>query len=448
MIVERLREIYQQSAQTRLPTGNPSGSRFGQCTAQLQFLISGVTPADWQVRALMVFEAGHMFEEWWATQIRRCFPNPYGFGLRHEPFYFPVELDQADTDALERLFVDKARWGRVVADFRRPEITMLERRLLSGEVERRIRLRHSLPRDMQNDPRRAERWGFILDAPSKMLYAPVEIDFMVHNSDLGRPAVLEAKSMSNWAFRRALVGTMGYNERCQLVGEAIATNCDVAWLINRKETSHILELGYTRAVDRVHVDIIRTNGMHERFIGGLPSKRLNKVLREDGTVVDIPDDKNWEFATVWTPWDDQRLVEDIQQRIRLALLASPDEAHRFKREWGPEFTCQECDGTGREICSYCDGTRASKRSSPPGKLCGACIDSQGLPSTRECTRCKGEGEFDETTLPQFPCGYCPVNSTCYGSISRLDLTEETPRYIVTRADWIRSGLSFERPRFA
>jgi hypothetical protein len=446
VILERIKDAYEPDRLRSLPRGNPSGSQFGTCAAQMQFIITkAATPAARQFRNLLTFEHGHAIERWWSAAVRRSFAEPYGWGLQQETFHLPVPIDPKDTFRFQQMLIQGERWGRIIPGFKRPRLSVLERVAADGSVQRRALIQNPLGRT-EEMPFRAPNWGFILDPDANMIYAPTQIDFAIWHFELGRIAIVETKSINNRGFRRALTGELGYKERCQLVGQAYATGCDVTMLLFRKETAHLAELTYTKGVDRVHVDLRKMNGQTEHYFGMI-SPRASKLLSADGkTEVPFPDDSEWEIAQVWTPWDDGRLVEEIQERIRLVLFARPTD--KFKREYGPVFVCRRCEGTGSVLCPYCDGTRQSKRSKPKGKLCKACIKSTGVPSTRLCKKCQGAGSREETSLP-WQCGYCPVVlEACYPSVARLDLTRVKPRYLVRRDDWERSGLTFERPRLA
>lgn len=430
MIIDAIRKLYEIDAEERIPRGNPSGSRFGTCAAQSQMLRYRTLsqPEAPRPRHRITWEEGDRVEAWWSDVIERAFPNRSG--MAQEPFYFAVPLTdvapglQLEADVLVREFgrrielyhVQRALpraerspdgiWGTVMPNFKPPFIR---------EETHRIRIK-PVPRE-PGGGNKAASLGFVLDPANGILYAPTYIDRILEHPDAGL-SVIEKKSMSNAAFRRAAVGNMGYGMRCQAAGIVSATNLPIVWLCYRKETGHLLELIYTPKADRVRIEIRKLNGQAEVYF----RKQTHPLDEErDDEPVDLPGDAEWDDASTWTPYDADYL-DAIRMRI-VRVLAFTGDLSTLYREYGPDFTCPTCDGTrvqtrrknGRELLKH-------------AKACEDCTD----------------GTLPEFEL-KFPCSYCPVVHKCWEPAGhRLEL-DMKPHHYVAREAFLASGLTFVSP---
>jgi hypothetical protein len=109
--------------------------------------------------------------------------------------------------------------------------------------------------------------------------------------------VLEKKSMSNFAFRRALLGQIDLKYRAQLWSFAESLGLPVVVLAYRSETAHILEVFYTlEKSGDVKVTITKTNGQSEIYY----VHRGKLAMTPEGPAEDLPDSE-WEAAETLTP---------------------------------------------------------------------------------------------------------------------------------------------------
>src|SRR3990167_418903 len=218
-IVGKIHEYYEHHPRrTKPPTGWPTGSRLGTCAAQLQQLRYGDRyPAEpVGARALRVFEQGDRIEAWLGERLEQVYPGL--IGLRQELFYFPIHVDAPSRVVLNERITSRAIWGRVVTQFNEPKLFFGD----DGRVKMRL-----TPRDIR-DPEhpKPSEWGFVLEQERECLWVPTYIDYAVKHDALGL-TIVECKSMSNYAFRRAVLGDLDYGKRCQLVGFARATGANV-----------------------------------------------------------------------------------------------------------------------------------------------------------------------------------------------------------------------------
>lgn len=456
MIIAAIRKLYEEGAEPS--RGNPTGSRFGMCAAQSQLLrfpeLSEPEPPS--ARRRMNFEAGDRIEAWWGEAIERAFPNVSG--LTQEPFYFPVPISGPDFDrlasacAMRQNALGMARlWGTVIPGFVPPSIAESEK---PGRLKIRL-----IQRD--RDGTAPRKLGFVLDPDGgPMLWAPTYVDRVIKHPEYGL-RILEKKSMSDWGFRRALLGRLDYGYRCQLAGFVKATGLDVVLLAFRKETAHLAELAYTRGTTGSRVDIFKLNGQVETYFARgqeealsvsrpcpkcgqrqVPGPGCEECGGTGEIAAAIPGDQEWDIAQAWTPYDDA-LVAAIQERIRRVLLWDGSRA-MLLREYGPSFLCPKCGGAGQRTCPQCKGTGKTPKKGNP---CGPCGGAMRV----TCETCEGAGMLSETTLG-FPCSYCAVIHACWqrpeGSpLYRLEVTDK-PKYIVARADWDAAGLTFTPPEGA
>lgn len=410
-ILVDIRQVYLEAAAAKKkPTGYPTGSRFGDCAAAMQILRQpDVVPREPLMRNLMTWEEGDRTEQWLGTILEKCYPNRVG--LRQEPFYFQVPLPEdwmvdevkCQIKGEGSRFGNLRLWGTVRETFNPPYI-----RMENGRIRTRL---------VAN-----KRMGFVLDLSTRSIWVPSFVDFVIPHPSMGL-TVVECKSMSNWSFRRAVMGSLDYKKQCQLVGLGESMKVNIALVAIRKETSHLAEIYYVRGIESTRIHITKSNGEQDVFFarGG----------QMEGAA--LPADGLWEQAEVWTPYND-RLVEDIQLRILRALFPTPGQ---WYREYGPAFLCQACVGKGEIVCKNCLGTGVGKTSTT-GKQCGRCKGSL----VQDCDKCEGAGTFDEVEL-SFPCSYCPVIGECY-PFATLEI-DSKPHYKITRAAWEESGLSFVTP---
>lgn len=428
-------------------TGLPTGSSFGKCTAQMQMLrhpeLSNPEPT--RARGVMTFENGDLVEAWWRKKVSAAFPGM--IGLAQEPFYFsvPVLGEEADVIAgkMELRYGEPgALWGRAIEGFQPPSI-----RWEKGEPKPRLRLMPCGPRcqGLEHGPGCGKKAGFVLDRSAGILWCPTYIDNAMLHPEWG-PTIIEYKAMSNFQFRRALLGDIDLGKRCQLAGIADATGLNVVWLLYRKDTAHLLEMAFVRQtiggvpLTRPRVRILKSNGQEENYF---VAEGRGMLIQMNGLPTPIPHDLEWEVGEIWTPWGDD-LLEQIRARIKRVVLFNPStdpDPTQWHREYGPNFLCEKCQGSGQIQCAYCAGTGASLRSKPAGKPCGGCAAT----GVKVCPDCEGQPMKMEAKLPQFPCGYCAVVKHCYGSIGgRLEISDK-PTWLIGREDFKRSGVTVHSP---
>ena len=355
MLIDALLKSYADDP--RLPGSPIRGSRLGECGRRLAYELWPhlFPPEPLPPRRLMVFEMGHLVERQLAQRLRRVFPGQWGF--EQERFYFQVPLSVTEADAAAKKMARKELIGAVVPGFRPAEAT-------------------------------TSRLTLVLDPAPPALWIAVHPDGVVDAEGYGLTAT-EIKSYSSPGFRRVLQGRIDYSYRVQLAVEADATALDNAmFLTYRKETSHLLELFYSRKADHVAVTLTKTNGVREVYRAGDPAlKRL------------FDDVEGIEVRHPFEPG----ILEQARARVRRVLLATPNVLP--PREYGPEFRCAKCRGEG----FYLTPKRQDRK---------------------ECKKCAGTGWLEETPLP-FPCSYCPVKAHCW-PIDRAEIAE-SPKWYVKRA---------------
>jgi hypothetical protein len=351
------------------------------------------------VRTVMGFDEGRRVEEWFSAVLAQAYPDLVG--LRQEPFYFPVDLPEPwmldDRAAQIQARSGRRLWGTVAAGFRPPAMRVGE----DGRVKLRL---------LSN-----KKMGFVLDPPRAVVWVPTYLDFALLHPRHGL-LVLEAKSLSNFAFRRAVVGTLDYGKRAQIAGIRAATGLPVALVGYRKETHHLAEICYLVGAGQTRVVLTRPNGTQEVFFP--EGEGLRPAA---GGAATWPAEATWEQAQceVWTP-DDPAMLAAIGARVRRVLFARPGEWHR---EYGPDFSCEKCGGAGSLACRHCKGTGIT------AKL-GA-----------------GRGALQDAELG-YPCSYCPVVATCWQAAGlRLEL-DTKPHFYVSRAPYQAAGLTFTPPEGA
>jgi hypothetical protein len=370
------------------------------------------------IRAAWTFEDGDMHADDLKTKIRRAFPTLGG--LSEELFYFPVPVDMATERRLINKILDRSLWGTTIRGFVPPRVAL-------GKDGAKDRLRLA-PRDDRN-PERPTPLGFVVDPGTGVLWTPLYVDHILRLPDFDRLCVVEFKSMSRFAFRRALMGTMGYKERVQLAMIAEATGLDPVWFIKCKDTAHILEVAFVSGSGRTRVTLLRTNGQQETFWVRDGALETETGERREGDS-ELREDASWDAGEVWTPRDPSLLAQARERILRVLLYEPPQDPQErlsgWWREYGPNFLCQTCGGTG---------TQTMQKSG-----------HQPLKKPKPCEECGQTGILEEAELP-WQCSYCPcVLSACY-PFARLEVTEQ-PRYIVARKDVETAGITIHDPERA
>lgn len=416
MILEKVLALYDTEPdlrKRRAPArGNPTASAAGNCLAQLQMLrFPDLSHPEMRpIRSAWVLEDGDLHAADLKAKIIRAFPKLTG--LSEELFYFPVPVSGEQMAALYRKILDRSLWGTIGNGFVPPRV---ERGRDGGLGKVRL---------VDRDPRNRKRprpLGFVLDTVNGRLWAPLYVDHVVNHPEHGL-ILAEFKSMSRYGFRRALLGDMDYRAQMQLamMGEATGLNC--VWFCKSKDTSHILEIAFLRDTMKTAVVLTKTNGTKETFLVPKPGFAVNLA----GEPVELKEAEDWDVGAVWTPWEPALLMH-ARQRILDVLLFEPDpdpavRDRQWTREYGPTFVCETCSGTGVQILR--------KGSTEP------------LKKAKPCTDCGETGQMGEAELPNFPCGYCSVVKACWASAQpRLEISDK-PRWIVRRADYEASGLTF------
>ncbi len=110
--------------------------------------------------------------------------------------------------------------------------------------------------------------------------------------------------------------------------------------------------------------------------------------------------------------------------------------HLPEREYGPDFTCETCEGTGMQSKAKTGGAPL-KRGPKPCPDCEraavAGIEGMGTPS----------GRVARAALP-FQCRYCPFVTPCWPQ-AKLEIENERPHFWITRQDYEASGVTFRSP---
>lgn len=435
-------------------SGNPTGSAVGKCTAQLQQLRYAekmdLKPEPFSMRSKMVMETGDLVEAWWGAAIELAFPNLSG--RNNELFYFPVPLDKSDVTALLKRAPEAFKkrqpgqwWGEVsVGEFKPPAVVMTDKGpVLRNKIERddrTVKARKAalgaLPVGMYEIARKhalemkipianldaalgipvekPRPLGFVLSPVEGVIWVPTYVDRLLNHSEHG-VVTLEKKAVSNFAFRRAVIGEVDFEKRCQMVTFVEATKLPVAWLFFRKETAHLLEIFFAPDNDKVKVTFTKSNGQQETFV-----RHGSSLKREDGTSIEMDayPESEWDVAETWTPYD-KDLLGQIHDNVRRVLLAEEGQWHR---RYGPSFICRVCNGTKIQTLS--------KSTKEP------------LKKAKPCEDCGQTGVVERVELPRFPCGYCPVVKNCYGAAGLETEITDKPKHFVTREAYMAAGLSF------
>jgi hypothetical protein len=411
-IVGAIHDWYEASPRRKKPsTGWPTGSRLGTCAAQLQLLRFPLIskPEPFRARALRVFEQGDRIESWLAERLKQVYPGLVGF--QQEPVFFSIPLTHDQREALMERITNRTLWGRVMEHFNEPKLYLGD----DGRVKAR-----TVPRDSNGKP---VNYGFVLDLERNLLWVPTYLDFAVKHTKLGL-TIVECKSMSNFAFRRAVLGHLDYGKRCQLTGFARATGANVILIAYRAETGHLAEIAYLRGEARTRVVLTKPNGGQDvYFVEHDADDKAPLTPEAGGPAQGFPADLVWEVAQTWTPYD-PGLEAIIDQRVLDVLLFDGD-VTKLRREAGPVFACSTCQGTGTQ-------TRRKGQTAL-------------LKEPKPCEDCGQTGVITETELPAFPCGYCPVVEACWKDAQPRFEIDDKPHWYVDRAPFVASGLTFKIP---
>jgi hypothetical protein len=434
---KRARMLAEIAQKARLGPGNPTGSAWGKCSAQMEMLrYKDLTKPEYiKPRGIMTFENGDATEAWLRERVHIAYPNMAG--LEEKVFYFRVPVTDPQSKEIARRIKMKygakgAIWGMVRDDFQppylrqNPETKKIEFRMAANQMA-----------------------GFVLDQKNKAVWAPTYIDQAVIGE--AGPTILECKAMSSYAFRRALTGDLDYQKRAQLAGLYAATGCNVSMVGYRKDTAHLVEVFYGRGEKRTRVNILKSNGQQEtywvengRYVQETEQLALGGAIETKEAV--FPADQEWEAAEVWVPADES-LLQEMRDRIVRTLLATPG---AWWREYGPDFRCPVCQGSGIQTLAKTTGMPLKDG----GKPCADCGGFWLQPGTTPrrlgdgekklpgATIQPGSGKLEEAALPAFPCGYCPVVQFCWKDAGvRLEITDK-PAYIVKREAFEKSGIQF------
>ncbi len=433
MILDLLRGAYQRQLAEDpwklTPRGNPTGSRWGKCMAQSQMLLHPELshPEPFPMRSRWVMDEGHWIEAGLKTELRALLDaTPDNrreietVGMEQQVFYFPVPLAGDQVERLAWRINGRKLWGTVRRHFEPPFIR------LEGE---RVKVRTGNP-----------KMGVVLDPVSGTAWLPTYVDWIAKHRNLETDALrlvlVEVKSLSNYAFRQAVLGTFDREKRWQLAGSSEATGLDCFWYCFRRETAHRAEVHYERGGLGTRVTVRLSNGIAESYLVPddpgpvdrpmvLPAAKL-----EDGTPADLvpfPEEGTWDYVGAWTPFRPD-VLEELRANVRQVLFYEPTDRDRepgspgWSREYGPTFACGKCGGQGRRVCSSCKGSGVTAKLK---KVCGAkgCQGGQ-----TPCEPCESRGRLDEVELPKYPCGYCPVVRHCWPEV-RLEVARRPMFYV-------------------
>lgn len=482
MIVDKIHQVLAKESEKRFERPNPTGSKLGACTAHLQHLCFPdlTRPDPWGPRSILVMEAGKQHERWLGEYIGGIYKKR--MGLQQQPFFFPVPIPDERTadiieDRLRRDRDDRTRtmfWGWRNDDFKPPRLIKKENG--SYALKGQHLYDHNKPERDQIPP------SVVLDRQAMLVYVVTRIDAAVDDPQYGL-TVVEQKDMSDFGFRRAMLGDVEYRYRCQLLASTLATGFENAiWICLRKHTNHLCEIHFSKRFNRVRVTLTAPNGSQDVYfvanaLKGLVQPATNGAPRQlalddVGTLAQpaqepaaqpVPSEALWDVAETWTPYSDADLAS-IHARILAVLtvqappLADPKTrlpilppVNWFRREYGPTFTCLKCAGAGRRRCGYCKGTGMSARTKKPTQ-CSRCRpggqDAVGVLGSVRCSGCNGLGHLDKVQLPAYPCGYCSTVMFCYGPAKVERIIGRRPEHWVRYDDYVASGIEFFPPEAA
>lgn len=391
--------------------GASSAGKCARALAMAQFPERYV-PAPMTPRRRARMMAGREFERVCQGVIREELP---AHAAGETEFLWPVPVDTETMNAA----VAKVETGR-----------------LSGHV-----LAHMNPNDIP-------RWraacaargmtrlgGIVLDPERNVVYLPALADGIADLAPIRMGlATTEFKTIATAGFRRILRGALDYGYRTQFAVQVDAAKLDThVGQFYRLETSHCIEIIYSRRAEKVRATFTLTSGVQ---------------LVTEHTVE--PPVEEWEEVVVEHPFD-PRLLDEARARIGRVLRATADALP--EREVGPSFICEDCQGEGSAKCPYCDAAGISKRSKA-GNKCKA----EGCTDGMRVCKCGG-GRLEEVELP-FPCnGWCAFVESCWvdaqgASLYRVEKPTKPgdaggrPRYLIRREDFDRAGITFTKPEAA
>jgi hypothetical protein len=304
-------------------------------------------PEPMSARAIMGFEEGDDVERRMVERAKKVYGDRL-VGSQQALAYWscPVTPEQARliTERMAMGYGEPgAVWGRVVRGFRPPRVRV-------REEDAKAVITPSYPIAVER------RTGFVLDPEAGLLWVPIFIDFALRHPELG-PHTAEIKAVSEFEFRRALQGEMSYQKRAQLAAIVDATGLPAFWLIQRKNTQHVLEVSYSPSVQgKVKVRLLLNTRREEIFLvdGG---QLVREGGGDNGTPVVWPADEEWTIGQVWTPYDPAILAECRERVVRVLTWDPSQEPYR---EYGPpSFTCEKCGRharskkRGERICGDC-----------------------------------------------------------------------------------------------
>lgn len=299
--------------------------------------------------------------------------------------------------------------------------------------------------------------GIVLDPRWNVAWLPALSDMIADVEPYGL-ATAEFKTISTFGFRRVMAGHVDYQYRTQCAVQVSAARLDThALLYYRIETSHGIELVYSRKVAETRVEVLLSNGQRRTLSGGAHGMPAgdgagvgggndDRDRDLDGAEADARGlrDDEWDIVRVETPFD-ETLLDQARERVRAVLRSTPDTLP--VREYGPTFRCEKCLGTGMHACPYCVNG-ISKRAKKPGTPCKAEGCSEG---EMYCKGCDARGTLDAAPLP-FPCSYCAFKASCWTDGEGLmyetvlpDKAFGAPRFMVSRERYERAGLHFVHP---
>lgn len=383
------------------------GSRLGRCGRQSAYMMwpDAFPPEPLPGRTKLVFAFGDMIHEMVRRQFRRVCPGQWG--MEEERFHFKVPLTERVAKAA--LLLLRERHGGLRG--------MVQDR---GEVI-------TYTKDHHHGDRVAEtlmphKRGLWLDLAEPALYVPLHVDGIADAGEFGL-APTEIKSMTTAGFRFALAGKVDYAYRVQMAVAVDGTDTDaVLYVAVRKDTCHLLEVVYSRKVDKISVTFTKQGQM---------LRHLTAVAAEDAEGTTPADD--WEAALVQHPFEPE-LLDEARARVRRILMSTPTQL--APREHGPSFTCGRCDGTGTQT--------KQKRGGLPLKKAKPCEDCEVSDGTTVLTAGTPTGQLKEAELP-WQCRYCAFIHHCWGELQpRLSFDREfKPHFWVTRRAFDASGITVE-----
>lgn len=347
--------------------------------------------------------AGILMEDHCLDIIKSRLP---GIMARETAFLWPVPCAPKVIEAAIRKVDEGRLLGFVLPDFQRHDIARWRQACQARGLSR--------------------LGGIIIDPVTATIFLPALPDGLADLAEyhLGF-ATIEFKTISTAGFRDVQRGRLDYSYRTQFAVQVDAAEVDThIGLFYRLETSHGIEIIYSRHVDRVRVELTLTNGQ--------------RLVVDEGMTPNV----EWDEMSIETPFE-PGLLEQARERVRSVLVAGADSLP--EREYGPSFVCRKCAGRGWKVCGYCAGTGISKRSKT-GKDCNPCRESSGSPGRLICKACES-GHVAETEL-SFPCGWCAFVRHCYAvegtPIYTLEI-DQRPHYRIKRAEYEAAGITFTPP---